>query len=192
MSGLLGGRARYRRGHRLSTSARHASPRRRLGRPLPLHAAKLDEGGDALPQVVAVTEWRKAPWVIRGQRTDLGVGARLVEEGDREALLRATDHAMLGGADAPAAPALEHLAEVHRQRALLGRDVEPGALPGARLQPRHTVLREQRQKPGIGMRRARQVAPLALMLDPYGGVGARELGRAARGIADQPQRREAL
>src|ERR1700745_2105780 len=120
--------------------------------PLPLHATELDESGDALPEVIAVEERLEALRIIAWQRADLGVGARLVEERNREALPRAADHAVLGGADAAAAPAPEPRAEIHRQRPLERRHVEPRAVAAAGLESRHAVLGEQRQKSGVGVR----------------------------------------
>ena len=91
----------------------------------------------------------------------------------------------------PGAPALEHLAEIDRERAFEWRHVHPFAMTAARLQAADPVLRQQGQEAAVDVRRAGHVAALAFVHHPHARIRRGSLLRiGAQRIADQPQRRE--
>src|SRR5579863_14640 len=127
---------------------------------LALQAAELDEADDPLPQIVAVQKRREGRGIVGRQRADARIRTGLVEKGNRAAHLLGAEHTMFGGADATAAPALEHLSEIDRETLLERRDVDPVPARGPGLQARYPILREHGEESGIGMRCAGEVASL--------------------------------
>src|ERR1019366_7450397 len=88
-----------------------------------LHAYELDEFRRGLPQMVAVEKRFEGIGRFGGQRGDLGIGARFVEKWDGLSLLAVADHTMLSRFDSAAAPALQHVTEIHRQQVFRRRHI---------------------------------------------------------------------
>ncbi len=92
----------------------------------------------------------------------------------------------------PPRPAIEQLAEIDRKRAVDRRHVDPASVGELRLQPLDPVLRQQRDKAGIDVRAAGDIALLPLMLDPgLVRIRADEAVFRSHGIVDEAQRRDA-
>ena len=152
------------------------------------NAALLHELGRGLPQVVTEIEGLERHRAGQGQRRNHGIRPCLVEEWDRITFLPRTQHAVHGGADRTGTPELEHLAEVDRERAFLGRHVDPTAIQVLRLQAANTVLRQQCHESGVNVAAPEHVAGRAIVGGPDVGRGNTfERRRRAHRVVQQPQ-----
>ena len=98
---------------------------------------------------------------------------------------------MLRRFDASGTPALEHLAEIDRERAFEWRDIHPFAVTAARLQAADPVLRQQGQEAAVDVWRAAHVVALTFMHHPHARIRRGSLLYiGARRITDEAQGRE--
>ena len=134
--------------------------------PQSLHTLKFHELCRRRPQVIAVQERFERIRVVEGQRLDFCVYSRFVEKRNRHPLAARADDAMFGRLDAPIAPALQYLAKIDRQGALDWRHIEPLAIQMMGLQAADIVLRQQREKSGVDVRRSHDVFASTMAGDP--------------------------
>ncbi len=157
--------------------------------PQSLHTLKFHELCRRRPEVIAVQERLERIRVVEGQRLDFCIYPRFVEKRNRHPLAARADDAMFGRLDAPIAPALQYLAKIDRQGALDRRHIEPLSIQMMGLQAADFILRQQREKSGVDVRRSHDVCAPAMAGDPQIGVPLLGLLKiAAHRIANQSQR----